>query len=99
MSPKRQTRTETALGEYCDGEWTLEEFETLIADAVAKIPVQFRPSAKVTLSGDCAGLNIEFERPETDEEFSKRVEYDANEKQRQAAYERATYERLKAKFG
>jgi hypothetical protein len=90
------------LTSYTD-EWTLDEFQKLIADLGQQIPPQYRDTAKVFMYDPGydgpQSLRIEYTGPETPDMVADRVrrceEYVANKR----AEERATFERLKAKFG
>jgi hypothetical protein len=98
--PRIATKIEVeALYEY-KGEWTLKEFEELISDAIASIPEECRESAIVELGGDeCSYLKITFCRLQTSEEVAADVARAFDYAKKCQASERATFDRLKQKFG
>lgn len=98
---KPQIVEHTVLCEY-DGEWSIDDFLTLINDAAAAIPDECRASANVEMHvpgyDGSTSLRITYTGPESAETVADRVarclEYVANFK----AGEMANYERLKRKF-
>jgi hypothetical protein len=90
------------LYEY-SGEWSLADFQRLVAEAIQSIPPQYRDVAKVELK-DCgydsgSKFSISYVGPESQETVNERIrrceEY-VNDCRRR---EQATFIRLKAKFG
>lgn len=85
-----------------EGDWTLAEFQQLIADAVAKIPEEARAAARVELERgyeESTHLKITYRRMNTPEEVSGRIKRALEYVVSNMNSERATYERLKEKFG
>lgn len=90
------------LWEY-DDEWTLDGFQALVADAIAKIPPEYRASARVTLEqadpDGCGGhLAITYVRPTNEQEIAERVERALSYARKKQREELEVYERLKRKF-
>lgn len=84
-------------------EWTFDEFQKVIADLSDRIPPEYRDTARVYMYDPgydgSASLRIDYSGPESAEVVADRIrrcdEYVAGSR----ASERATFERLKAKFG
>ena len=103
MDAEIENVTVTVLDKY-DETWTLDEFQTLIAGAIAKIPAEYRATAVVELErpdedGYGGNLEIRYVRPENSYEIAKRMERSLAYKQEVEARELYEYKRLKAKFG
>lgn len=95
---KARTITIEPLYEY-SGKWTIDEFQQTISNAVATIPADCLPSAKVELEGyDSSKLCISYVCPESDEVVADRVRRCEIYVQERRASERSTYESLKKKF-
>ncbi|MCS3690975.1 hypothetical protein [Bradyrhizobium elkanii] len=90
------------LYEY-DGDWTIEEFQTLIAEAVSAIPETYRASARVEMHDPGydapKSLRVYYIGPESPETVADRIKRCEKYVAERRTGERATYERLKAKFG
>jgi len=85
--------------EYSSNSWDADVFLKEINEAIAKIPPEFRDSAKVELEGEDYGkLRIYYVAPESVETVNKRIaECYAYAKQGQDD-ERRQFERLKKKY-
>jgi hypothetical protein len=96
---RRRTTVET-LDLGC-GEWSPDDFQEMIGDAIERIPPDLRQGATVDLAGDYddrTALCISYRRPETEEEFAIRIASALMYARAQQASEIVTYERLKRKF-
>lgn len=86
---------------------TLSEWLAWLEAAKDEAPAEYREHLNCVLnwesgyydSGDSASLDIWYERPETDEEMTTRVNRGIAYVRGKEASERATYEALKRKFG
>jgi hypothetical protein len=88
------------FGQWMDEEWQLSEFLNLINGAVESIPLERRSSARVELGGEtCPHLEIWYTGIETEAMVAARVGRCVKHVADLRASERATFERLKAKFG
>lgn len=97
-----QTVTDEVFSEYSGEEWTLAEFLTFINEAIESIPPECRESATVKLEGSCdesTRLVMSYERLETAAEVARKVARGLAYVRGKQEDDRATYERLKAKFG
>jgi hypothetical protein len=99
-----QTRTveHMPLCKY-SGEWSLDEFQTMLANAIATIPAKLRATAKVEMYepgyDGSTSLRLTYRGPESAEDVADRVRRCEQYVAASRSYERRTYERLKAKFG
>lgn len=85
--------------EFREAQWTLADFMSMLHDAIAQIPEQYRTSAVVTLRGEVSpSLSISFMRPETEIEVTENVNRALAYAREQQHKERRDYERLKKKF-
>lgn len=90
-----------ALREY-SGNWGLDEFQKLIAEAIEKIPADKRADASVDLDndgGESTKLIISYRGLESAETVADRIRRCEVYVAERRHGERQTYERLKAKFG
>lgn len=97
---KRRTVTHTVFNDN-GFEYTLEQFQETINEAIAKIPEAYRKTALVVLDDDYESssyLTISYRSPESDEAFNKRMAGYEKYVAEKRSGERAAYERLKAKF-
>lgn len=95
--------------EQYDGEWPPEKLQDAISwlgKKLAEIPEQWRHTATIEIdsSGGYEGahyahIGIQYIRPETDREWSDRLERDRAHRAAQEQAERIAYEQLKRKFG
>jgi len=76
----------------------LPELIALLQGELAAMPAELR-DYKHAANMDDGSLWVTYERPETDEEMAEREQAESRHRAQQEAAERATYERLKAKFG
>lgn len=109
--PYRRTIVESveSLGHYQFDKLPCTPVEMIdwIQDAIDRTPEQYRDSLLFSLnwesgyydSGDSANLLISYERPETDEEMTARINDWVSSINRSLLSERRQYEALKAKFG
>lgn len=92
--------------DFCrwDLEGNLVDVIKRLQDVMASIPEAYRASAAIDISAyddygsSAVSFEIEFTRPETDEELAARVFRQEASDRKQAEKERAEFERLKAKF-
>lgn len=78
---------------------SLPKFLDAINKAVARIPEDKRADAFVEIDGEVGHLTITYRRLQTPAEVAKNVRRALEYVRSQQASERATYSRLKAKFG
>lgn len=99
MDDERKMVRKEVILEYGSAEWTLAEFMGLLNT----VPPEYRDAARVEFEtpwGDsCSSLTVYYERPETDDELSKRLQRARTYEETHEAFERSLYESLKAKFG
>ena len=91
--------------ERWDGEWmpeTLTEAIAWLQQFLEQVPVEFRETATVDISGFedyAARIEISYQRPPTDTEKQGRLAEERQLNKERENKERRQYERLKAKFG
>ena len=78
--------------------WPLGKFRALLEKAERLGGDTARVEFQVDQYDGGAWLTISYERPETDEEMERRLSWKREWAERDAASERAQYERLKAKY-
>ncbi len=85
------------------GEWTFDEFQKLIAELSETIPPEYRDTARVYLYDPgydgSTSLKADYSAPENPATVADRVKRCEEYVAERRAAERATYARLKAKFG
>ena len=104
----RQVRVTLFEGEWHEGDWPSEkpaEFLAWWRAKIDQIPQEFLPSALVYITSSCdhqgdhsPKIEITYSRPETSDEEAERLRREEIELAKRQRWERAEFERLKAKF-
>ena len=98
---QRKEVTREAFCEYGSEEWSLAEFQEIIAAAIESIPPERREAARVELEGgydESTCLKISYADWQSDEEVAKDVASALRYANEKLARERIEFERLKRKF-
>lgn len=82
--------------------WSVDNFAAVIENFITSVPANERAGARVEFKGgyeETSELVIEYERPQTDEEWGLDIAHALMHARKHQAADIADYERLRRKFG